>query len=107
MGNFTDNQVQQVWEKAKVINAKTKDEWRQDYAGAWINRNQYGKDGAYGWEVDHKKPVAKGGGDELSNLEPLQWNNNRTKGDDYPSFKTSISSKENKNIEKEQSWKYN
>ncbi len=37
-----------------------------------------------GWEIDHIKPVAKGGGDELSNLQPLQWQNNRKKGDDFP-----------------------
>ena len=106
MSNFSDAKLEQIWEKAKVPNEKIKDEWRKDYAGAWINRVKYGEESDYGWEVDHAKPVSKGGSDELSNLVPLHWKNNRTKGDDYPSFKTSVSSEGNKNIEKEQSWNY-
>ena len=51
--------------------------------------------------------MSKGGSDDLSNLEPLQWCNNRTKGDEYPEFKTSISSENTHNIHKEQSWKFN
>ena len=38
----------------------------------------------HGWEVDHIVPVALGGSDELNNLQPLQWKNNRTKSDTYP-----------------------
>ena len=32
-----------------------------------------------GWEIDHINPVANGDGDELSNLQPLNWNNNSDK----------------------------
>ncbi len=107
MSDFSQSVIDSVWDKAKVQNNNDKDTWRKDYAGAWINKSAYGNTNSdYGWEIDHKKPSSQGGSNNLSNLEPLHWQNNRTKGDDYPSFKTSISSDGNKNIEKEQSWKY-
>lgn len=104
MGNFSDKKIQEVWEKAKIEGEEQKDEWRKDVCGAWINRNKYGEESDFGWEVDHIKPVSKGGRDEISNLMPLHWSNNRTKGDDYPEFKSSVTSEKDKNIEKELGW---
>ncbi len=54
-----------------------------DACRAIMHWEQYGNTGsAFGWEVDHIKPVAAGGGDELENLQALQWENNRHKSDD-------------------------
>jgi len=101
---YTEQIIEAVWEKAQMIPGYNPDIWRKDFADAWINRNAYGTTGLYGWEIDHRMPQAKGGSDALQNLYPCQWENNRTKGDDYPKFKTKITSEGNHNVGREQSW---
>ncbi|WP_417736098.1 HNH endonuclease [Rosistilla oblonga] len=39
-----------------------------------------------GWEIDHIVPVSKAGTDQLSNLQPMHWQNNRVKGDTWPNW---------------------
>lgn len=104
MGQFSNTVIQQVWEKAQSISGYDPNIWRKDFAGAWIRKDLYGTDSNFGWEIDHLKPVSKGGSDYINNLYPLHWKNNRTKADNYPNFQTVISSMENRNIEKTQAW---
>lgn len=52
---------------------------------------EYGKTTQYGWEVDHIKPVAHGGTDNVANLQALHWQNNRHKGDNYPHWACGLS----------------
>jgi 5-methylcytosine-specific restriction endonuclease McrA len=104
MGQFSDKVIQQVWEKAQSIIGYDPNIWRKDFAGAWIRKDLYGTDTKFGWEIDHLKPISRGGSDNLINLNPLHWKNNRTKADNYPSFQTAITSDVNQNIEKQQSW---
>ncbi|VVB93631.1 Uncharacterised protein [uncultured archaeon] len=78
--SFSEDTIQKVWEKGVVAPPNNQNEWRKDQCGAWISRNSYGnRNSQYGWEIDHIKPESEGGRDELSNLRPLQWENNASK----------------------------
>ncbi|MBC1188195.1 HNH endonuclease [Kluyvera sp. SCKS090646] len=82
MGKWTEEDIQAVWEKADTASNNDKDKWRKDQCGAWISRDKYGdRNSVYGWEIDHIKTVSNNGTDELSNLRPLQWENNAARGD--------------------------
>ena len=84
--------------------------FRKDVAGAWMEWSKFGdasNELGLGWEIDHLKPVAKDGTDNLYNLRPLQWKNNRSKGDDYPVWISEVSSSDNTNIYLRQRWTIN
>jgi 5-methylcytosine-specific restriction endonuclease McrA len=100
---WSDKQIQEVWEKGKIVSGNNPDKWRKDHCGAWMDRDMYGENTnplSYGWEIDHIKPESKGGGHELSNLQPLQWENNRNKDDDYPNWNCKVTSSGIKNVYK-------
>jgi len=77
-------QIDKVWQKGAEIKGKNPDTWRKDSEGNNIRKGSFGTQGEYGWEIDHKKPIAKGGSDDPRNLQPLHWEANREKSDKYP-----------------------
>jgi 5-methylcytosine-specific restriction endonuclease McrA len=77
--------IDKVWEKGKIIQGKDANVWREDACGHTIKYSDHGNtDSSYGWEIDHKKPLAKDGQNTWDNLQPLYWQTNRDKGDTYP-----------------------
>ncbi|MGD8782667.1 MAG: HNH endonuclease signature motif containing protein [Ignavibacteria bacterium] len=83
--NASNELVQAIWEKANIVEGYNPDIYRKDAYGWWIYYHDHGNENSeYGWEIDHIKPTAKGGSDDISNLQPLYWKNNRYKADKYP-----------------------
>ena len=81
-GSFDSATVELVWRKGRL--ESNFPGIGRDCCGALLRRSQYGMETPWGWEIDHIQPVARGGTDDLSNLQPLQRENNRLKGDMWP-----------------------
>ena len=85
--SFNQFTVDLVWNKGQIVAGLDPNIWRKDSCGAWIKKLEYGNvNSQYGWEIDHIRPRIKKGSDHLDNLQPLQWQNNRHKGDNYPDW---------------------
>ncbi|MEZ3518017.1 HNH endonuclease signature motif containing protein [uncultured Duncaniella sp.] len=102
-----DKLIESVWNRARQIEHRNPDVWRQDFAGAWIRRDQYGVMSKFGWVIDHIKPKSMNGDDSLDNLQALHWKNNISKGNNYLEVETCVTSEGLDNIHKQKKWKLN
>lgn len=82
--NASNDLRRAVWTKGQIIQGWDPNVWRHDACGHVMKFDQHGETSSHGWEIDHVLPRAKGGSTELSNLQPLYWENNRRKSDTYP-----------------------
>ncbi|NMB91237.1 HNH endonuclease [candidate division WWE3 bacterium] len=80
--SYTNEEINSVWAKGIVVVGYDTNYVRKDCYGALMERKNYGnRNSKFGWEIDHLVPVSAGGLDTISNLQPLQWENNASKGD--------------------------
>jgi hypothetical protein len=82
---FSRQVIEAVWSKgASADNVLGQ---KRDGCAALMERIEFGnRHATTGWEIDHIKPVAAGGSDDLVNLQPLQWKNNAAKADTWPNW---------------------
>lgn len=95
--------IRLIWEKAQTVDGYNPSLYRKDACGAWIAYVKYGDTtNPYGWEIDHVYPQSRGGQNHYGNLRPMNWQNNRSKGNDYPSYQSTVRSDGNKNVKCEE-----
>lgn len=99
--SFEQETIDAVWEKATTVYGYDKNDVRKDQCDAWIKKSKYGnRNSKYGWEIDHIKAKTNDGGDELSNLRPLHWKNNASRGSSRLNTQNpAVKSDGNKNVQ--------
>ena len=60
----------------------------RDIAGRVISFDEFGALTEFGWNIDHIKPISKGGTDVIENILPMHWKTNQEKKDDFPEFQS-------------------
>jgi hypothetical protein len=70
-----------VWAKGKITDGYNGNFYRRDAFGSWMQYSAHGETlSHFGWEIGYIKALAHGGSEDVSNLRPLQWQNNRNHG---------------------------
>ena len=107
----TEDLKKRLWEQAREADGYDKQKVRLDACNAYMIYDDYGKQTLYGWEIDHVCPVSMleelgYSEDEINNeqnLRPMNWRNNQSKSDDFPSYTSVVTSEGDKNVEREES----
>lgn len=97
---FTTTLIDEVWNKAEIINHLDKNEFRKDICGALIKRDLFDTCNtklSMAWKIDHIKPIEIGGRDTINNLQALQWENKENKKNNYPYWTCKVKEVGNEN----------
>lgn len=83
MAKYSKEKLDKIFYKGKPIKGKNPETHRSDIYGNIMFKNSYGKNSSMAWDVDHSKPVSKGGTNHLNNLQPLNPTANKKKSNKY------------------------
>lgn len=108
---YSEELIEQIWEKGIADKNWNPDVVRKDAAGAWIVKNRYADHSSiFGWDVDHiwpqkdleEKNIDNQLINDIKNLRPMNWKNNVSKSDDYPEYRSVLRAKGKTNVEDQQ-----
>ena len=80
---FSLETLLRIWQKGSIVRGKDPKLYRRDCYGNIMYWSSYGKFTKLGWNVDHSKPIAKGGTNHLNNLQPMNCFANCSKNAKY------------------------
>jgi hypothetical protein len=64
--------IDAVWQHGRVMPEADPAQWRQDACGAWMRRDEYGREADFGWKLERFVP---GGPESADSLRPFHWRN--------------------------------
>lgn len=105
---YNEEQKLEFWNNTNIVDGENENEVRRDASGAIIHYSEYkNRDSIYGWEIDHIYPRAllEAAGvpealiNNLANLRAMNWQNNVSKGSDYPRYSTVVKAEGSVNVE--------
>ena len=89
--NLSQAMIDKIWNKASVIEGLDPNVFRKDPCGGAMMKNKYDDiTSPFGWTIDHIYPRSKGGDDNEINLRAMQWQNDSSKGHDFPLYNSAV-----------------
>jgi hypothetical protein len=106
---------EEVWRRGEEVAGFDPAVIRKDAAGAWMIFDRFGHDDPFGWEIDHvypkklleEKHVDESLWDDIRNLRPMNYANNRSKASSYPEYQAKMKSEGDTNVTCEESFTVN